>query len=67
MTDSVPKDPRRGKYGDRYDRFRDSVAVKRQRDYYAELYPDLYEKWLAFPGRKERRRLAALARKGVRV
>lgn len=52
-----------GKYNDRYHWLKDSTAAKKQRDFYEKQYPELYAKWLAFPGRKERRRMAALARK----
>lgn len=54
-----------GKHGDRYDRYRDSLARKRQLAYFEGQHPDLYARWLALPSRKERRKMAALARRGA--
>jgi hypothetical protein len=54
------------KHGDKYHWLKDSTAAKRQREYYEAQYPELYAKWLAFPGRKERRRALALARRAAK-
>ena len=54
------------KHNDRYHWLKDSTAAKKQREFFEKQDPGGYAAWLAFPGRKERRQAAALARKAAK-
>jgi hypothetical protein len=62
----APPERNRGKYGDRYHRFEDSLAVRRQREHFEDQHPGLYSQWLTAPNRKERRRLAILVKRSAK-